>query len=229
MADKGGVRADAAPAPRSEAGRDRPHSPAPAPMAMADRGRYPRESGVRVSRPGPPGPPSPPSPRSRGGRGGGHESGEGQALPRTPRVAAARRLPSRFPTDTSPCQLARGEGEHVMRGRAEPRYAPPGCRGAAASRWQLPLVRLRWEKGRQRARGGSSSSEGPGLPRRGRVPAETAPCQAAAGTGERPRRGNLAPPRGLLACHGTAGAREEPPLFRFAPGGAAPAGRSAGA
>ena len=77
--------------------------------------------------------------RSRWER-GSNGLGGGLGPPPDPRVAAARRLPGRFPTDTSPCQLARGEGGETDRGRAWPSPGPPGCRCAGASQPILPPV-----------------------------------------------------------------------------------------
>ena len=155
-----------------------PSPPAPPPLARADRGRDPRESGIRVSRPGPPGPPSPPSPLSRGGgRGGEAELGEGQALPQTPGLPRRGRIP----TDTSPCQAAAGEGEHRSRGRTWPSPGAPGCRGAAASQ---------------------SLSNG------------HFPCQLARGEGEKLIRGRAWPSPGPSACRGAAASRWRPSPVR---------------
>ncbi len=92
-----------------------------------------RDSGIRVSRPGPPGPPSPPSPLSRGGgRGGADESGEGQALRRTSGLPLRGGFPVAF--QRIPRSVRRREGGENTSGGAWLSPRPPICRCAAALR-----------------------------------------------------------------------------------------------
>ena len=53
---------------------------------------------------------------------------------------ASRSGPRRFPHPPAPSPIAMGEGENVIRGRAKSSPAPPGGRGAAASRGTPTLV-----------------------------------------------------------------------------------------
>ena len=69
--------------------------------------------------------------------------GEGEKLtrgePNSPRTPGLP-LGGRFRTESSPGQMAMGDEEESIWGRAKPSLAPPGCRGAAASETRPPLV-----------------------------------------------------------------------------------------
>ena len=79
--------------------------------------------------------------------------GEGQALPPTPGLP----LRGGFPTDTSPWQMAMGEGEQLIWGRAKPSPGPPIAGAQPLSNGYLPLSAL--------ARGeGLGGEGGPGRP-----------------------------------------------------------------
>ena len=106
------------------------------------------------------------------------------------------------PHPPAPSPIAMGEGEKLIRGRAKPSPGPPDCRGAAASRSMPPLVSHGDGRG-----GATDSGEGlalprtPGLPRRGRFPIETCPCQPFRWErGEKPAPGRAKPPRPRVAA-----------------------------
>ena len=178
------IRWEATPAPRSRARRNCPH-PRPTLPSPWERGRYPRESGARASRPGPPGPPSPPSPLSRGGgSGGAHESGEGQALPRTPGLPRRGGFPVAFQRIPPPVRSRWERRRNGIGGGPSP---PPDPRVAAArplSNGHLPLSACAGSGGDVCARGGRALSRAPGLARRGCLPGKVLPLSGGGGSGD---------------------------------------------
>ena len=92
-------------------------------------------------------------------------------------VGPIARCGRRFPTDTSPCQMAAmGEGKKRARGRDKPSPAPPGCRGAVASQ-RIP-ARASPCAGRGGANDQGESQalpRTPGSPRCGGFPMGTSP------------------------------------------------------
>ena len=100
------------------------------------------------------------------------------------------------PHPPAPSRAAAGEGEKLIWGNQVPPKTP-NCRGAAASR-RIPTLVRRRERRRNSLRGGPSPLPNPPLPRRGRFPTDTSPCQTAAGEGEPFARGRAEPSPGSI-------------------------------
>ena len=88
--------------------------------------------------------------------------GEGQALPPTPGLP----LRGGFPMDTSPCQMAMGEEEQLIRGRAKPSPAPPGLPLRGRFPMDTSSCQMAMGAGEPLRRGELGFPRGPELPRR---------------------------------------------------------------
>ena len=202
-------------ASRGRVRRDRPHPPAPAPAA-AGEGEHRRRGRAKPS-PGPPGCRGAAAsqslsngylPRSDGeGRGG--SIARGRVSPSDASVGLPRR--GGFPTDTSPCQSAVGEGEQLVWWEPSPPEAP-NCRGTAASRSIPAPVSPGGGRGACDSGEGQTLPQTLGLPRRGGFRPEPSPCRPSPWEGANMGSRNQGPPR-LFGCCDAAALRRTPPLF----------------